>query len=185
MYDDLQNWVNFTLYDFEGSNLLKLRFVTAPSVSWITIDASSGYRSVLASPKLVKLTQTYDFTVEAFDGAMKSAQVVQVRVNLIYDPPVLNGALQDRTVIVGRSDLYSLPLTVNGRATSAGVTEGLSYPSYSTIDNSASPVKILSSPGFTIPAQVKTMNIVFTADNTFLNDIFYLTIINQVPYFVN
>ncbi len=55
VYDDQVKWINFTLNDYENSNLLRLKFVSAPasSQSWITIDPSTNYRSVLVAPQRV------------------------------------------------------------------------------------------------------------------------------------
>lgn len=96
---------------------------------------------------------------------------------------MLSGPLVPRTVSVGQSDPYTLPSSVNGRSTSAGVSAGSSFPSYASIIT-ASSVLVRSSPGFDIPAQVKTMNLNFVADGNLIQDFFELTIINSVPYFI-
>jgi hypothetical protein len=92
------------------------------------------------------------FTVEAFDGAMKSIVTRDVNVELRYDPPKLSGPLEPRTVTVQQVDPYLLPKSVNGRNTLAGILPGPSFPIFVAIDTSATGVKVISSPGFTIPA---------------------------------
>lgn len=90
-------------------------------------------------------------TVEAFDGAMKSIATRDVNVDLRYDPPKLSGPLVSRTVTVQQVDPYLLPQSVNGRNTLAGILPGPSFPTFAAIDTSTSGVKVISSPGFTIP----------------------------------
>jgi hypothetical protein len=89
--------------------------------------------------------------VESFDGAMRSPNTQTVTINLKYDPPRLSGPLEPRTVTVGQIDPYTLPSSVNGRSTSAGVTAGSLFPSFASIITTSS-VMVKSSPGFDIPA---------------------------------
>ena len=76
--------------------------------------------------------------VEAFDGAMQSSNTITVTINLKYDPPKLSGPLEPRTVTVGQLDPYTLPSSVNGRSTSAGVSAGSLFPSYASIVTTSS-----------------------------------------------
>ena len=137
MYDDLVYSVNFAISDPEGSPLLKLRFIgTYPS--WVTIDASTSYSSIRIAPVQEKRNDVCTVVVESFDGAMTSTDTQTVTINLKYDPPKLSGPLEPRTVAVGQLDPYTLPSSVNGRSTSAGVFAGSLFPSYASIDTTSS-----------------------------------------------
>jgi hypothetical protein len=143
--------VSFAISDQEGSPLLKLRFITNPYPAWVTIDPSTGYSSIKIAPVQEKRNEVFTVVVESFDGAMRSPNTQTVTINLKYDPPRLSGPLQPRTVTVGQIDPYTLPSSVNGRSTSAGVTAGSLFPSFASIITTSS-VMVKSSPGFDIPA---------------------------------
>jgi hypothetical protein len=143
--------VNFAISDPEGSPLLKLRFITNPYPTWVTIEASTGYSSIRIAPVQEKRDEVFTVVAESFDGAMTSSNTQTVTINLKYDPPKLSGPLEPRTVAVGQFDPYTLPSSVNGRSTSAGVSAGSLFPSYASIVTTSS-VMVKSSPGFDIPA---------------------------------
>ena len=138
VYDDLVYSVNFAISDPEGSPLLKLRFITNPYPTWVTIDASTGYSSIRIAPVQEKRNEVFTVVVESFDGAMTSPNTQTVTIDLKYDPPKLSGPLEPRTVKVGQLDPYTLPSSVNGRATSAGVSAGSLFPSYASIVTNSS-----------------------------------------------
>jgi hypothetical protein len=85
--------VNFAITDPEGSPLLKLRFITNPYPTWVTIDASTSYSSIRIAPVQEKRNEVFTVVVESFDGAMTSPNTQTVTIDLKYDPPKLSGPL--------------------------------------------------------------------------------------------
>ena len=67
--------------------MLKLRFITNPNPTWVTIDASTGYSSILIAPVQEKRNEVFTVVAESFDGAMTSPNTQNVTINLKYDPP--------------------------------------------------------------------------------------------------